>query len=244
MARPRDRRHGRWGRCERGGGPALAAAVAVAILAAALGGAPAPAAAAPAPAPAAPPPPAHAGSAERFAIDPAASQVAYHVGETFFENNRFTTAVGITHGVEGDIYIDRVHPAQSRVGPITVDISQFTSDSARRDRAIRRRWLESAKYPQAVFTPAAIEGLPQSYTEGRDIPVAIAGTLRVRDAVRPVTFKGTVRLQGDVLTGRATATILMTDFGFDPPSILGFLRAENQVMLEFQFTARRAPAVG
>jgi hypothetical protein len=33
----------------------------------------------------------------------------------------------------------------------------------------------------------------------------------------------------------------MTDFGFDPPSLLGFLQAQNQVELEIQFTAQRAP---
>lgn len=236
LQRPRSQ----WG----GAGVAAAAVLSAVFVAAGAWAPPGAAWAAPAPAPSAPVQPAPAGSAERFAIDPAASQVAYHVGETFFENNRFTTAVGITHGIEGDIYLDRAHPAQSRVGPITVDISQFQSDSGRRDRAIRRRWLESEKYPQAVFTPTAIRGLPQAYTAGRDIPVEIAGSLRVRDAARPVTFKGTVRLQGDVLTGRTTTTVLMTDFGVDPPSILGFLRAENQVMLEFQFTARRVPAVG
>jgi polyisoprenoid-binding protein YceI len=160
------------------------------------------------------------------------------VGETFFENNQFKTAVGVTHGIQGDIYVDRAHPKQSRVGPITVDVSQFTSDSGRRDRAIRQRWLESSKYPQAVFTPTAVEGMPDTYTEGRDIPVQIAGSLKVRDVVRPVTFKGIVRLQGDVLTGHTTATVLMTDFGFDPPSIM-ILRTENQVLLELEFTARR-----
>jgi hypothetical protein len=33
--------------------------------------------------------------------------------------------------------IDRDHPRQSQIGPITVDISQLTSDSRRRDNAIR-----------------------------------------------------------------------------------------------------------
>ena len=179
---------------------------------------------------------------ERFAIVPEESQVSYHVGETFFnEDNRFYIAVGVTHGVQGEIFIDRAHPRQSRVGTITVDISQFTSDSGRRDRAIRRRWLESARYPTATFTPTAIEGLPDAIVEGQEIPVRISGNLRVRDVTRPVTFSGPLKLQGATLTGTVRATIQMTDFGFDPPSILGFLKAENQATLDFQFTARRTP---
>jgi len=187
-------------------------------------------------------PAASVGRLERFAIVPEESQVSYHVGETFFnEDNRFYIAVGVTHGVQGEIFVDRAHPRQSRVGTITVDISQFTSDSGRRDRAIRRRWLESAQYPTATFTPTVIEGLPDAIVEGKEIPVRISGDLHIRDVTRPVVFSGPLKLQGATLTGAVRATIQMTDFGFDPPSILGFLKAENQAALDFQFTARRVP---
>src|SRR5205807_3665272 len=182
------------------------------------------------------------GGIERFVIDPSASEALYRVGETFFNrNNQFKVAVGTTHEIQGEILVDRAHPSQSRIGPITVDISQLTSDSRRRDREIRSQWLESARYPTAVFTPIAIDGLPGAYVDGRAIPVRIAGNLEVHGVTKPVTFAGTVTLSGQSLTGDATATVLMTDFGFDPPSLLGFLQAQNQVELEIQFTAHRAP---
>jgi len=175
---------------------------------------------------------------ERFVIDPSASEALYHVGETFFNrNNQFKVAVGTTHGIQGQILIDRVHPLQSRIGPISVDISQLTSDSRRRDREIRSQWLESSRYPTAVFTPTAIDGLPGAYVDGRAIPVRIAGSLEVHGVTKPVLFAGTVTLSGQTLSGDATASVLMTDFGFDPPSLLGFLQAQNKVELEIQFTA-------
>jgi polyisoprenoid-binding protein YceI len=100
----------------------------------------------------------------RFVIDPSASQVLYYVAETFIDqNNRLNVAVATTRGIQGEILIDRAHPRLSRIGPITVDISQFTSNSRRRDNAIRERWLESAKYPAAVFTASSIQGLPDAY---------------------------------------------------------------------------------
>ena len=192
------------------------------------------------PAPAAPPASGPSGARiEHFAIVPSASTVAYRVGETFFTQNRFKVAIGTTQAIQGDVYIDRAHPASSRIGTITIDISTFRSDSARRDRAIRDRWLESARYPNAQFTPTAIRGLPGVYTDGQDIPIQVLGNLLVRDATKPVTFTGTIRLAGNVLTGEVQTTILMTDFGFDPPTILGMLQAENQVQLELQFTAQR-----
>lgn len=179
---------------------------------------------------------------ERFVIDPSVSQAQYRVGETFFNrNNQFYVAVGTTHGIQGQILVDRAHPSQSRIGPITVDISQLISNSRHRDREIQSRWLESARYPTAVFTPASIDGLPTAYVDGRAVPVRIAGTLEVHGVAKPVTFTGTVTLMGATLTGDATTNVLMTDFGFDPPSLIGILQAQNQVELEIRFTAQRAP---
>lgn len=175
----------------------------------------------------------------RYAIDPQASAASYHVGETFFEGNRFNLAVGVTHGIQGDVAVDRVHPDQSRIGTITVNVNQLTSDNGRRDNAIRQRWLESDKYPTAVFTATSIEGLPKTYAGGQTVNVRIAGTLRVHDVTKPVVFTGTLRLNGITLTGALQTTVMMTDFGFDPPS-LAVLKAENKAVLELQFTARPA----
>ncbi len=178
---------------------------------------------------------------ERFVIVPGKSQVAYHVGEVLFnQNHQFNLATGVTNVVQGEVLIDRANPRRSRVGPITIDISQFTSDSARRDEMIRAHWLESSRYPIAEFTPTAIQGLPDEYAPGREIPVQITGNLRIREVTRPTTFDASLKLEGQTIIGVVTTKILMTDFGFDPPSLLGILKAGNEVTLEFRFTARAA----
>ncbi len=198
----------------------------------ALEGEPAPAQAAVSPA-----------GAQEFVVVPSESQVVYRVGETLIrESNRFNVAVGMTGAVRGTVTIDRANPRASRISPITVDISQFQSDSARRDNAIRQQWLESARFPTAEFTPTQIEGLPSQYVDGRPLALRITGTLRVRTVSKPTTFDATLTLAGQQLSGRATTRIQMTDFGFDPPAIFGILRAQNEVALEFRFIARPAPA--
>jgi polyisoprenoid-binding protein YceI len=208
--------------------PALCVALAVAT--GVLGLLASPAAAAQSPAPA---------GAQRFAIVPGESSVIYRVNETFFrEGNRLNTAVGTTTVVRGEIFIDRSKPGNSRIGTVTVDISQFRSDSERRDNAIRDRWLESSKFPTAEFASTEIKGLPDTYQNGREVPVQIAGNLKIRGVTRPVTFASTVKLDGNTLTVTGSTMIKMTDFGFDPPSILGILRAENDAKLEFKFVAR------
>ena len=190
-------------------------------------------------APATSPAPAAPAGLQRFVIVPGESQVIYRVGEVFInQNNRFNVALGVTSVVRGELLIDRANPRNSRVGTITVDINQFRSDSVRRDNAIRDRWLESARFPNAEFTPTAIQGLPEAYTDGGEVSLQVTGNLRVRDVTRPTTFATTIKLDGSALTGTATAAIRMTDFGFDPPSIFGLLRAENEVRLELRLTSR------
>ncbi|HET7265187.1 MAG TPA: YceI family protein [bacterium] len=175
-------------------------------------------------------------NAQHFVIDPRASEASYHVGETLFRDNTFQVAVGVTHGIQGDVYVDRAHPEQSRIGTITVDVNQFTSDNSHRDNAIRTHWLESNAYPTATFVPTSIEGLPKTYAAGQTVPVKIAGNLTVHNTTKPATFTGTLKLSGDTLTGTMQSTVLMKDFGFNPPSIM-MLQTEDKALLEFQFTA-------
>jgi polyisoprenoid-binding protein YceI len=174
-----------------------------------------------------------------FKIVPGESQASYEVGETFFnQNNRFNVAVGVTTAIQGEIEANLADPPASRIGPITIDISQLRSDSSRRDNYIRNNGLESARYPMATFVPTRIEGLPNSYVEGQDYAFRIAGNLTVREVTREVTFDVTARLEGQTLSGTATAKILMSDFGIGPIDLAGILRTEDEVKLTLTFVAR------
>lgn len=174
-----------------------------------------------------------------FRIQPGESTVSYEVGETFFnQGNRFNLAIGVTTEIQGEVWVDVNHPATSRLGMITVDISQFRSDSARRDNAIRERFLESARYPLATFQATRLEGLPESYTPGEEIAFTVVGDLTVRQVTREVAFQVTARLEGGILIGVATTTLLMSDFGVGPIEIAGILGTEDEVKLTFNFVAR------
>lgn len=176
---------------------------------------------------------------EVFLIVPGESQVSYEVGEVFLnQDNAFNLAVGVTSEVNGEIIIDRENPQNSSIGPISVDISQFTSDNQRRDNAIRERFLESAKFPIALFTPQEIQSLPTSYQEGQEIVFQVSGDLTVRDVTKPITFEVKLAGEGESLRGEANTTILMSDFGFGPISIGGILNTEDEVKITFVFVAR------
>lgn len=174
-----------------------------------------------------------------FKIVPGESEVQYKVGETFLnQNNRFAVATGVTGQINGEIIADLENPPASQIGPVSVDISQFKSDSSMRDNTIRQRFLESGRYPIATFTPTKIEGLPESYQEGLDYTFQVTGDLTVRQVTLPVTFDVSARLQDNTLTGTASTDILMSDFSVGPISLAGILQTEDLVKLTFRFAAR------
>jgi polyisoprenoid-binding protein YceI len=173
-----------------------------------------------------------------YQIVPGESQVTYEVAETFLGDNRFAVAVGVTSEVSGEISVDQENPQSSTVGTITVDVSQFVSDSSRRDSAIQGRFLESTKYPLVTFVPTEIAGLPETYQIGDTISFQVIGDATIRETTLPLTFKVIAMLADDVLTGEAGITFLMSDFGFGPISIAGILETEDEVKLTFNFVAK------
>lgn len=174
-----------------------------------------------------------------YKIVPGESQLQYEVGEVFInQDNRFNVAVGTTTQITGEISGDPNNPQDITFSTYTADISQFTSDSGRRDNAIRDRFLESARFPDVTFSITQVEGLPETYREGEEVSLQIMGDLTVREVTNPVTFDTVVKLEGNTLSGSATTTILMSDYGFGPISIAGILNTEDEVKVTLDFVAR------
>jgi polyisoprenoid-binding protein YceI len=177
----------------------------------------------------------------RLSIVGSESEACYEVGETFLRGNQFNLAIGVTKSIAGEIEIDRANVANSLVGDIKINISEFKSDEGRRDTMIQRNWLESNKYPFATLKDINISGLPnRPYKDGETLKFQITGTLDIHDTKRPTTFDVTATLTGDLLVVHAAAAIQMSHFGFSAPSIAGMLNAENNALLVLNLVARPA----
>ena len=181
--------------------------------------------------------PANTDSAKQlYRIDASQSEVRYQVNETFFTGNRLNTAIGRTKGIAGDIQVDTAHPADSQIGDIVIDVSQFTSDESRRDNFIRRSNLESGTYPTATFVTKSIDGLPASVKVGDELNLKVTGDLTVKQTTKPVTWDLTLKVEDGKLTGSASTQITMSEFGVGPIQI-PMLATEDNVKLFFDFVA-------
>jgi polyisoprenoid-binding protein YceI len=175
-------------------------------------------------------------AARVYRIDPSRSWAAYRVDETFFDVRGLVTVTGTTSAVAGEILLDPENPAASRVGEIIVDISQLRTDEPSRDNAIRRSWLESARYPLATFNNATMSGLPGRWIEGEPFAFKMAGDMTVREATKPVTWEVNATVEGDEVRGRSMTQLKMSDFGVEPPSLMD-LKVEDDIALTLEFVA-------
>jgi polyisoprenoid-binding protein YceI len=175
-----------------------------------------------------------------FAIVPEQSQAQYAVEEEFFgQAVSFVTAIGKTNSIDGSIALDFANGDVTIANSaFTVDISTLASDSGRRDRAIRERWLESSRFPLATFVANDVQNMPGDADFGKDVSFQVLGDMTIREVTQPLTWDMTARLDGETMTGNASTFLYMRDFGFEPPDMAGILKVTDGVTVTVQFAAQ------
>jgi polyisoprenoid-binding protein YceI len=188
----------------------------------------------------APPPPdlpQPTGQQTLYRIDPNQSVARYSVQEVYVGTIDGKLVVGETTVINGEGLVDWANPANSQLGMITVNIEQLTSDSRQRDRQIRKSYLESSLYPEATFIPEAEQDFPDTIAVGDTVSFVLHGFLTVRETTILSDWNVELTLEADRMVGRATTTILMSDFGVGPISIVGLLSTEDEMQLSLDFVA-------
>lgn len=175
-----------------------------------------------------------------FRIVPEESEVRFSLMEDLLGKENLV--VGRTDQVAGDIFIDMATPANSQVGTIRVNVRTLITDSEFRNRALRTQILQSTQpdYEYSDFTPTSISGMPATVEVGQEITFQVAGDLKVRDIVQPVTFEVTASLTtADRLEGKATAGVTRAQYNLQIPNAPGVANVADDVTLEIDFVAAR-----
>jgi polyisoprenoid-binding protein YceI len=180
-----------------------------------------------------------------FILVPEQSEASYVVAETFLENASsqlnipagLVDTIGRTQVLEGEFVLDlsQANPLISSF--FQVDLSTLSSDQSMRDNRLKRDWLESATYPLATFVATGIENFPADYADGQEVSFQLLGDLTIRNTTLPATFDVTATLVNGQIVGTAVAPLTMSNFGVDPPSMLGLFNVEDDFRVEISFTA-------
>lgn len=178
--------------------------------------------------------------AGRYVVVPEQSSASYIAREKFANRELPNSAIGTTSDIKGELLLDGGGAVTVKPSKVTVDLRTLKSDQERRDNALKRRWLESDKYPYAEFSISGAEGAAPAFADGKPAQFKLAGRMKVRETERPLTFDVTGTVNGDTLIWTAKAQFKLTDFGVEPPDIANMLKVEDGMQVEVKITARRS----
>jgi polyisoprenoid-binding protein YceI len=147
-------------------------------------------------------------------------------------------AVGTTTAVKGSIVLD----AQGRIVPskstFVIDLRTLKSDRSQRDQFIQANTLQSAQYPEAVFSVERAMGLPSTLPTSGTIHFSLVGNLTVHGVTRSTTWTVTATLSRRTVTGVATTHVTLSAFNMTPPQVGPVLSVNDTITL--QINARLA----
>ncbi len=163
--------------------------------------------------------------------------IARYKVEEVLANTGFKIATGETQDVAGSIAFDADGGVVADGSRIAVQAATLRTDSNRRDGYVRNRTLLTDTYPEVVFEPTAIDGLPASLSDASGpVDFTIAGNLTVRDQTREVTWDATADFPGDgTASGMASVMFTFDDFGMDKPRVAIVVSVEDEILLELDF---------
>jgi polyisoprenoid-binding protein YceI len=177
---------------------------------------------------------------QTFQIVSNQTTASYSVYENLiFQNKPNNDAVGTTHSVQGSFKIRTGTSPLVAAMNIQVDLRTLQTDSTMRDNYVRRNALQTDTYPYATFVSVSSQGLPASYSDGQTVHFQLTGNLTMHGKTNKEVFDVQGKVVGNTLTGTATSTIFMTDFGIQPPNLANIAIAQNKVVITITFTAQK-----
>ena len=159
-----------------------------------------------------------------------------------FLNSGLETVEGSTIEIEGsfDVSLDSCDSSDSCITIsnlyIKVDISTLKSSSATRDKAISTQWLESALFPNAIFTIDE-ETIPNKNFDSK-IEDVFVGKLTIREIELDTPFSITAYIQDEKIFVTGFTEIDTTWFGFDAPTKFNAWEVLNPIGISVSLVAK------
>ena len=171
----------------------------------------------------------------RFVIGPAGNEARYRVREQLMGANLPNDAIGATKGITGTIlaYPDgRIVKDSSK---IVIQVDSLKSDKDRRDGFLRRRTLETEKFPTVELIPTEIRGFSGKLPASGTATFQLLGDLVLKGVAHPTVWNVTARAEGNDVAGSATTAFTFKDMGLDQPKVPVVLSVADTIKLEYDF---------
>ena len=142
---------------------------------------------------------------------------------------------GHTDRVQGEIRVDWAHPTEGAAGRLEVSTAALATGNGTRDSNMRRAFLETARYPTAVFTLTKIDAPPGAVAPGQSVRGFAEGQFTLHGVTRTVRPAVLVARAAD---GRslhliANFVVSLRDYKINTPRFLFFsVRQEHPITVD------------
>ena len=171
----------------------------------------------------------------RYVLAPEGNSARYFVREQLASVNFPSDAVGVTDSLTGAITVDdkgQVVPAESKV---VANIAYLKSDRDMRDGFIRRRTMDTDKYPTVTLVPREIKGLPMPLPTSGRVSFTVLGDLTVKGVTRPTTWSVMAGVRNGAVRGTASTGFTFADFQIEKPKVMSILSVADSIHLVYDF---------
>ena len=162
------------------------------------------------------------------------STASYRVREQLAGISFPSDAVGTSNSLTGTIVLTKDGSIDSAASKLTFDLKSLKSDQSMRDGFIQNRTLQSDQYPNAVFVPKTITGMP-SPLNGQ-FGFQLTGDMTIHGVTAPVTWQGiaTVDNNTGLVQGRAQTDFKFETFNLTVPQLARLLSVNDDIALEIE----------
>jgi polyisoprenoid-binding protein YceI len=172
------------------------------------------------------------GSTLTCVMTPGQNTASYKVREQLARLSFPTDAVGKTDQVSGQIVIAKDGTVDTSSSKFTVDLTNLQTDSSMRDNFVRRNVLQTDQYPQAVFVPKQVSGLPTPLPPTGNVSFKLTGDLTLHGVTKPVTWDVSGTADSGTANGTATTSFKFGDFNMQQPQVPVVLSVVDNITLE------------
>ena len=173
----------------------------------------------------------------------AGSEAGYRVREKLANLPAPSDAVGRTTAITGGFTVSgRAESLTVRDTSFQADLTQLSSDQAKRDNRIRTMGLESDRFPSATFKASEPIEVPRDALAGKPFQSKVTGDLTIHGVTRRVTIPVAVQRAGENVELAGSITFPFSDFGMEPPSVPPLVSVGNDATMEFKLVLSRVAA--
>ena len=177
---------------------------------------------------------------QRFVVAATGNEARYRVREQLVGVDLPNDAVGVTHDITGMLIVTDKGVVVGDSSRIVVNLANIKSDKDRRDGFIKRRTMETDKFPTVELVPHTFVGLVAK-PGAAPKEFSLVGDLTVHGVTHPTTWKVSAHGDGADVVGTATTAFTFKEFALDQPKVSVVLSVADTIKLEYEFRFSPAP---